>query len=114
MATREPKPGFACRARPGMGRAVNHSSEIGSQEGAKEFEKILSPSCWLVFSLLPMKLRVDHEADTLYLGLDDSKIVESEEVAQGVVLDYDEHNQVVGIEMLNFSKRISQNLKQEF
>lgn len=52
-----------------------------------------------------MKLHVDQEADALYLRLDDSKIVESEEVAPGVVLDYDEHNQVVGIEMLHLSRR---------
>lgn len=52
-----------------------------------------------------MKLHVDQEADALYLRLDDSKIVESEEVAPGVVLDYDEHNQVVAIQMLNLSRR---------
>ena len=31
-----------------------------------------------------MKLHVDKEADALYLRLDDSKIVESEEVSPGV------------------------------
>jgi uncharacterized protein YuzE len=52
-----------------------------------------------------MKLKVDSEADALYLRLDDSLIVESEEVAPGVVLDYDENEQVVGIEILGISKR---------
>ena len=52
-----------------------------------------------------MKLKVDREADALYLRLDDSIIVESEEVSPGVVLDFNEGNQVVGIEMLNISKR---------
>ena len=52
-----------------------------------------------------MKLHIDQEADALYLRLDDSAIVESEEVAPGVVLDYNEANQVVGIEMLYLSKR---------
>ena len=52
-----------------------------------------------------MKLHVDKAADALYLRLDDSKIIESEEVSPGVVLDFNEHNQVVGIEMLNLSKR---------
>ena len=52
-----------------------------------------------------MKLHIDKEADALYLRLDDSAIVESEEVAPGVVLDYNEANQVVGIEMLHLSKR---------
>ena len=52
-----------------------------------------------------MKLHVDREADALYLRLDDSVIVESEEVSPGVVLDYNESNEVVGIEMLHLSRR---------
>ena len=52
-----------------------------------------------------MKLRVDKEADALYLRLDDSAIIESEEVSPGVVLDYNESNEVVGVEMLHLSKR---------
>ena len=52
-----------------------------------------------------MKLHVDKEADALYLRLDASEIVESEEVSPGVVLDYNETNEVVGVEMLHLSKR---------
>ena len=52
-----------------------------------------------------MKLHIDKEADALYLRLDDSVIIESEEVAPGVVLDYNDANQVVGIELLYLSKR---------
>ena len=52
-----------------------------------------------------MRLNVDKDADALYLRLDESSIVESEEVAPGIVLDYNEADQVVGIEMLNLSKR---------
>ena len=54
-----------------------------------------------------MKLNVDREADALYLRLDDSPIVDSEEVSPGVVLDYNESNEVVGVEMLHLSKRSS-------
>jgi uncharacterized protein YuzE len=52
-----------------------------------------------------MKLNVDKEADALYLRLDDSPIVDSEEVSPGIVLDYSASNEVVGIEMLHLSKR---------
>jgi uncharacterized protein YuzE len=52
-----------------------------------------------------MKIRVDEQADALYVRLDDSAIVESREVAPGVVLDYNAHNQVVGIELLHLCKR---------
>lgn len=54
-----------------------------------------------------MKLHVDKEADALYLRLDDSAIVESEEVSPGVVLDYNASNEVVGVEILYLSKRSS-------
>ena len=52
-----------------------------------------------------MKLTIDPEADALYLRLSDAKIDDSEQLASGVVLDYDAQNNVVGIEMLNLSKR---------
>ena len=54
-----------------------------------------------------MKLNVDKEADALYLRLDDSPIVESEEVSPGVVLDYNDSNEVVGVEVLYLSRRSS-------
>ena len=52
-----------------------------------------------------MRLSVDKAADALYLRLDDSSIVESEEVSPGVVLDYNESNEVVGVEILHLSRR---------
>jgi uncharacterized protein YuzE len=57
-----------------------------------------------------MRLHVDKEADSLYLRLDDSKIIESQEVAPGVILDYNERDEVVGVELLHLSKRAT-NLK---
>lgn len=55
-----------------------------------------------------MKLHVDREADALYLRLDDSTIVGTEEVSPGVVLDYSESGEVVGVEMLHLSRRSSE------
>ena len=52
-----------------------------------------------------MRLQVDKQADALYLRLDDSAIVESVEVAPGVVLDYNQAEEVVGVEMLGLSAR---------
>ena len=52
-----------------------------------------------------MKLSVDRKADALYLKLDDSEIVDTVEVSPGVVLDYNESKQVVGVEVLYLSKR---------
>ena len=52
-----------------------------------------------------MRLHVDKEADALYLRIDDSKIIESEEIAPGVIVDYDRKKAVVGVEVLYLSKR---------
>lgn len=52
-----------------------------------------------------MKLKLDQKADALYLRLDDSKIIESEEVSPGVVLDFNASGVVVGIEMRDLSQR---------
>jgi len=54
-----------------------------------------------------MKLSVDKEADALYLRLDDSPVIHSEEVSPGVILDYNESKDVVGVEMLRLSQRSS-------
>ncbi|MEN8780914.1 MAG: DUF2283 domain-containing protein [Desulfobacterales bacterium] len=54
-----------------------------------------------------MRIRVDKENDSLYFRLDESRIIESEEVQPGVILDYDENDQVVGAEFLNISSRAS-------
>jgi uncharacterized protein YuzE len=55
-----------------------------------------------------MKLHVDKKSDALYLRLDDSSMIEFQEISPGVVLDFNEDNQVVGIEMLNLSHRTPQ------
>lgn len=52
-----------------------------------------------------MKLTVDPEADALYLRLNDAQILDSEQVASGVVLDYDAHDNIVGVELLHLSTR---------
>ena len=53
-----------------------------------------------------MRLKVDHKNDALYFRLDESAVVDSEEIKPGVVLDYDANDNVVGIEMLGLSKRV--------
>ena len=54
-----------------------------------------------------MRLKVDKENDALYFRLDESPIVESEEVQPGVILDFNEDGRVVGVEILALSTRTS-------
>ena len=60
-----------------------------------------------------MKVHFDEQADAVYVRLDDSPIIESEEVHPGIVLDFNGANQVVGIEILRVRGRVPvANLKQ--
>lgn len=52
-----------------------------------------------------MRLKIDKESDALYFRLDETKILESEEVQPGIILDFDAEGRVVGIEILNLSTR---------
>jgi uncharacterized protein YuzE len=54
-----------------------------------------------------MKVHFDEKTDAVYFRLDESNIVESEEVKPGIVLDFNDKNEVVGIEILNVGKRVS-------
>lgn len=53
-----------------------------------------------------MRLKIDKENDALYFRLDETPIVESEEVSPGVILDFDEQGRLVGVEILALSSRV--------
>ncbi len=50
-------------------------------------------------------VRYDRVGDVLYIKLRDDKIVESDEVMPGIIVDYNEKGEIVGIEVLWFSRR---------
>ena len=52
-----------------------------------------------------MRMTIDKEADALYIRFDEAKIVESEEVSDGIILDFDASGRVVGFEMLYVRER---------
>ncbi len=56
---------------------------------------------------MPTELRIKYDriADAIYIRLKDEKVVESDEVAPGVIVDLNEKNEIVGIEVLWVSKR---------
>ena len=53
-----------------------------------------------------MKLNYYPETDSLYIDLSEKTSVESKEISEGVVLDYDEAGSLVGIDIDNASKKI--------
>lgn len=52
-----------------------------------------------------MKIKYFPETDSLCIDIKDVPVIESEEIAEGIIIDYDENNQIVGIEILDLSKR---------
>ena len=53
-----------------------------------------------------MKVTYDPEVDVLRIILRDVPVEESDEDKPGLILDYDEKGNVVGIEVLNASQRV--------
>jgi len=54
-----------------------------------------------------MKLNYYPETDSLYIDLSEKTSVESREISEGVVLDYDANGILVGIDIYNASTKVS-------
>ena len=62
-----------------------------------------------------MKVSYDARTDTLSVILKDgASIVESDEDKPGVILDYDDRGDLVSLEILDASKRVTEARKVEF
>lgn len=62
-----------------------------------------------------MKVTYDEQTDTLSLVLrDNAAVVESDEDKPGVILDYDEDGNLVSLEILDASKRVTEARRVEF
>jgi len=53
-----------------------------------------------------MKVTYDQEVDILRVGFSGAEMEENDEDKPGVILDHDKDGNVVGIEILNTSKRV--------
>lgn len=49
----------------------------------------------------------DRETDAAYIRFSPEKVLESEEVSEGVVLDFDADGRIVGMEVLDASRHLS-------
>ena len=61
-----------------------------------------------------MKVRYDPEVDVLSIALSDAPVAESDEDKPGVILDYDIRGNVVGLEILDASKRMGNPMSVEY
>jgi uncharacterized protein YuzE len=55
-----------------------------------------------------MKVIYDPETDTLSLILREAKVKESDEIRDGIIIDYGEDGKVVSLEMLDASENVAE------
>ena len=61
-----------------------------------------------------MKFHYDKQADALAIRFQEGKYAESDEVSEGVIFDYDGNGRILGIEVLDASKRFPKKFNQQF
>ena len=54
-----------------------------------------------------MKIEYDREADALYIQLKEVIVEESMDIEEGITIDLDAERHLIGLEVLNASKRLS-------
>ena len=55
-----------------------------------------------------MKITYDPETDTLTIRIKEVEISESDELQQGVIADFDKGGNIVGLEILEATKRVTE------
>ena len=61
-----------------------------------------------------MKFNYDKKADALAIRFSDKPYAESDEVSEGVIFDYNKQGQIIGLEILDASRKMPKELKQKF
>jgi len=54
-----------------------------------------------------LKIEYDKEDDTLYIQLRDALVQDNIDIEEGITVDLDENRHIVGIEILDASKKLS-------
>jgi uncharacterized protein YuzE len=83
---------------PGARQQISACRHTGRQ--ADNSQRILGQA------VQTMKVNYHPETDSLYIDLSEQPSVESREISEGVVLDYDESGNLVGIDIDNASQKV--------
>ena len=52
-----------------------------------------------------MDFNHDKMANALYIRFSSEKVLNSDEIAEGIILDYGKNDNIIGVEILNFTNR---------
>ena len=95
----------------GSGRAGNvacekcrHRSEMEVEFCGEKSDGDLNQAKAL--GMIRMKISYDPEHDVLYLNFSENKIVDTVEVDRGVLIDYGESGEMIGVEMIEASSLV--------
>ena len=55
-----------------------------------------------------MKIEYDREVDALYIRIQEKAVSRTKEIEEGINLDIDEDNKIIGLEIINATERYSQ------
>ena len=61
-----------------------------------------------------MKIHYDKSIDALSIRFNEKRYIESDEIRDGVIFDYDDNSNIIGIELLNASKIVGSKDKINF
>lgn len=61
-----------------------------------------------------MNFHYDKLEDALYIRFDKSPYLESEELQDGLIMDYNKNGKIIGLEVLGASKKFSQKFRSQF
>jgi len=61
-----------------------------------------------------MKIEYDEKADAIYIRLGKGDYKKSEEIKEGIILDYDKRGKIIGIEILDVSKKLYPSFRIDF
>ncbi|HBT81741.1 hypothetical protein A2757_03790 [Candidatus Giovannonibacteria bacterium RIFCSPHIGHO2_01_FULL_48_47] len=61
-----------------------------------------------------MRFHYDKKIDALYIRFNEKRYAESDEVKKGVIFDYDKAGKIIGIEVLDASKRFPREFSSKF
>ena len=59
---------------------------------------------------MTFQLNYDQKVDAAYFRIENQTVLESEEIAEGIIIDYNEENEIVGVELLGIKTLNPQNL----
>jgi uncharacterized protein YuzE len=60
-----------------------------------------------------MKITFDKEADAMYIEMSNEEFVKNKKIDNETIIDLDKNGKIIGIEILNVSKRIAKDFLSE-